>query len=105
MKFHSKQKNECRICGSTKLELYLDLGQHPPSNSFISANEFDEEQKFSLAVNLCSECGLSQLSEVVSATDIFDDYVYLSSTSKALINHYQEMVDEILKVVIPSKSF
>jgi len=102
MKFHSKPQSICRICGRSDLRAYLDLGLHPPSNSFIYPDEADEEQRFPLVVNLCRGCGLSQLSEVVAATDIFTDYVYLSSTSKALVDHYQEMVNDLLGAFAPS---
>lgn len=102
MKFRSKPRTTCRICGSSDLMPYLDLGSQPPSNSFIRSDEVDDEQRFPLVVNLCGGCGLSQLSEVVAATDIFDEYAYLSSTSKALVRHYQEMVNELLGACNPS---
>lgn len=103
MKYRSKPVSACRICASSDLTPYLDLGPQPPSNSFIHTQEIDDEQYFPLVVNLCGGCGLSQLSEVVAATDIFDDYAYLSSTSKALVRHYQEMVEEILATCNPSE--
>ncbi len=96
-KFNFKKLKACRICDSSKLSEYIYFGDHPPSNSFIKKSEFDNEQKFPLRVLLCEDCGLSQLDTVVSSQDIFDDYLYLSSTSKALVNHYKEMVNIILK--------
>ena len=98
MQFQSKSASTCRICGGNDLHPYLDLGAQPPSNSFIESSDIKNEKDFPLIVNLCNVCGLSQLSEVVAATDIFNDYAYLSSTSKALVNHYQEMVDDILSI-------
>lgn len=95
-KFTSTRRTTCRICGHADLTPYLDLGPQPPSNSFIAPEEVPDEQRFPLIVELCRSCGLSQLSEVVAATSIFSDYAYLSSTSKALVRHYQGMVDDIL---------
>lgn len=91
-----KRRDVCRICGSSHLELYLDLGAQPPSNSFIAAAEIAAEQRFPLRVYLCRECGLSQLLDLVSSEDIFDEYAYLSSTSRALCAHYQGLVDDAL---------
>lgn len=102
MKFSSKPQSTCRICGSSDLKPYLDLGLQPPSNSFIRPDEVGDEQRFPLIVQLCGGCGLSQLSEVVAATDIFSDYAYLSSTSKALVRHYQDMVDDLLDAFAPT---
>jgi len=57
-----------------------------------------------LTVQLCEFCGLSQLNTVVLARDIFDDYLYLSSTSKALVEHYKEMVSQIIEKINPKKN-
>lgn len=85
----------CRICRGTDLFTYLDLGRQPPSNSFLPPDRIPEEMRFPLAVALCRDCGLSQLTYVVPAKSIFDEYAYLSSTSKALCAHYQKMVDSL----------
>ena len=98
-----KCRDTCRICRSKDLTLYLDLGDQPPSNSFIPVSAIKDEATFPLKVFLCNNCGLSQLIHIVSASDIFDDYAYLSSTSKALCNHYQEMVDAALDRFSPDE--
>ncbi len=92
-KFRSRHRDTCRICRGQRLFRYLDLGRQPPSNSFISAADIPREQRFPLDVYLCEDCGLSQLGELVYSEDIFDEYAYLSSTSKALCRHYQGMID------------
>lgn len=101
MPFHSSPATQCRICGGDTLIPYLDLGAQPPSNTFPRPGEAGSEPRFPLVVQLCPACGLSQLTEVVAATDIFDDYAYLSSTSRALVNHYQSMVDGLLARFAP----
>ena len=100
--FRATERTFCRICGSARLEVYLDLGQQPPSNSFIDPADAASEQRFPLAVALCRDCGLSQLTHVVAAADIFDDYLYLSSTSKALRLHYEGLVGEALAAFAPA---
>ena len=100
--FNSLKNNKCRICNNSKLYVYLDLGKQPPSNSFIKSRSI-KEKKFPLKVQICENCGLSQLDTIVSPKSIFKDYVYLSSTSKALVKHYKKMTDDILKIVKPSK--
>jgi len=100
--FNSLKNNKCRICNNSKLHVYLDLGKQPPSNSFIKSRNI-KEKKFPLKVQICENCGLSQLDTIVSPKSIFKDYVYLSSTSKALVKHYKKMTNDILKIVKPSK--
>lgn len=100
--FRASPKTRCRICGGNSLYSYLNLGDQPPSNSFIPSSEIPQEKNFPLIVNLCQDCGLSQLSEVVSSEDIFDDYLYLSSTSGALRRHYQGMINAIMEEFKPA---
>ncbi len=95
-RFRCGRRDDCRICGATDLADYLDLGAQPPSNSFIAPDDIAAEQRFPLTVALCPACGNSQLRDVVSAEDIFDDYLYLSSTSGALVRHYGSLVADAL---------
>ncbi len=94
--FSSKKNESCRICGNKELKTYLDLKDQPPSNSFIEKNQINNEEFFPLKVQLCENCGLSQLDTIVSPKDVFNDYMYLSSTSRALVNHYQGMTEKIV---------
>jgi len=100
-KFKYKKNLSCRICNNDNLINYLELGNHPPSNSFIEEKDVSNEQFFPLTVQLCVNCGLSQLDTVVSSQDIFDEYLYLSSTSRALVNHYEKMTKTIIHKFCP----
>ncbi len=102
--FRAFPRTMCRICGSNNFYPFINLGDQPPSNSFIDSSEIPQEKVFPLIVNLCQDCGLSQLSEVVSSEDIFDDYFYLSSTSGALKRHYQGMIDAIIGEFKPAQN-
>jgi hypothetical protein len=95
---HYAEVTACRFCNYDKLFPYLDLGNHPPSNSFISSENLSTEVFYPLKVLLCENCSASQLSCVVPPEDIFSEYDYLSSTSKALQNHFQVLVDKIIQV-------
>ena len=86
---------KCRSCSSRKLFKYLDLGKQPLANSFLKKNQLKKEKKYPLEVLLCEKCKLSQLSIVVSSKKIFNDYDYLSSSSKALKEHYKKLVKNI----------
>lgn len=90
--FRSKKHDACRICGSRDLSDYLNLGSQPPSNAFVPPADLAGETAFPLVVALCRQCGLSQLRDVVFAEDIFGDYLYLSSASRALREHYGALV-------------
>jgi len=90
------ERSDCRYCGSRKLVSYLDLGAQPPSNSFISRDQTARELKYPLNIFICQDCSLSQLRGVVSAKVIFDDYFYISSFSKALVQHYGRLTRSLV---------
>ena len=72
------------------------LGDHPPSNSFLTVDQIQDEKMFPLDVYICNSCYLVQLIDVVSAENIFNEYYYLSSSSKALVNHFSYMTADIM---------
>ena len=100
----NKILKRCRICSSKKLFNYLDLGKQPFSNSFLTYKDIKKEKKFPLKTVLCKNCGLSQLSIIPNTKFIFSKYDYLSSSSKALSNHYKKLVEKLVKKynVLPS---
>jgi len=101
--FNFQERNSCRICGGTELFPYLDLKPQPPSNAFIPAALVSKETSIPLITNLCTNCGHSQLSVVVSETEVFGEYAYRSSTSRALQKSFREFADVVQVRVVPSK--
>ena len=59
----------------------------PPSNRLISANDDQPEPFFPLRVYFCERCHLVQLPQFQTAADIFSEYPYFSSYSKAWLAH------------------
>ena len=93
----NKILKRCRICFSKKLVSYLDLGNQPFSNSFLNYKDIKKEKKFPLIIVLCANCALSQLSVIPNVKFIFNKYDYLSSSSKALSDHYKDLVETLIK--------
>jgi novobiocin biosynthesis protein NovU/D-mycarose 3-C-methyltransferase len=87
----SRTVDRCRACGSGRLRRYLDLGRTPLANSYRSADgaaeaEFSEE----LCLQLCPDCGLSQLTKVVAPDRMFRDYLYVSATTETMRAHFAD---------------
>lgn len=90
----SKIQSKCRICGSEKLSKYLDLGRTPLANSYLKEEELIQpEFKEELAIQLCIDCGLSQLTRVVNPDLMFKNYLYVSSTTQTFRDHCSEMAN------------
>lgn len=92
-----KKNKTCRYCGSGNLLMFLSLGEQPPSDNFIKPSEIKKEKKYPLDVYFCKNCSLVQLLDVVDKKTLFDDYLYISSTSSALKNHYSQLARLLTK--------
>ena len=89
----------CRSCGNPLQIVFADLGECPPSNSYLSAEQLAKpEAIYPLKVFVCERCFLVQVDEYKRATEIFDStYAYFSSYSKTWLDHarrYVEMATE-----------
>ncbi len=87
----------CRFCKKELTVTFIDLGNSPASNSFLSKEELNEPEVFyPLKVYTCSNCFLVQVDEYKKSNAIFDsNYVYFSSYSKSWLAHakkYTEMM-------------
>ncbi len=88
----------CRICQSPLPEPFLDLGNMPLANAFLSSlEEVAIERSYPLAVTACNRCGLVQLNYVVPAEQLYRTYIYFSSTSDAVKRHAAWLSAELMQ--------
>ena len=89
---------KCRICGNENLHDVLSLGMMPLANNFLKKEQLSSPEFVAhLGAIFCANCGLMQLSHVVSPNIMFGDYVYIPSTSKTLINHFAELANKTVE--------
>jgi hypothetical protein len=79
----------CRHCGSRLEHTFLDLGDAPPSNAYLSEADLEKpEQCFPLKIMVCTKCWLVQTEDYAQAKDLFSaEYAYFSSTSSSWLAH------------------
>jgi dTDP-4-dehydrorhamnose reductase len=86
----------CRVCGSTNLVKYLDLGMLPLANNLAaSAQEAIAMERYPMQVLFCLKCSLSQLSVVIDPGALFTHYTYRSSINKGYVRHCREMARSV----------
>jgi len=80
------------MCKSSQLNQFLDLGFTPPADSFLRKEQLREpEVYYPLEVLSCSDCGLAQLSYVVSPEILYrHDYPYEASLTRMGRRHWDE---------------
>jgi len=87
------------MCGSTRLYKFLDLGFTPPADQFRRKDQLREaDVHYPLQVVACEDCGLAQLSYVVSPEVLYrNDYPYESSTTQTGRQHWAEFAASVVK--------
>ena len=72
----------CRVCKNQDIIEILDLGEHPFANSPLK-NLDEKEAFYPLSLSWCPNCNLVQLNQTAEPKDLFSNYVWVTSTSKA----------------------
>ncbi len=91
-----KKHTNCRVCNSSKLIKYLDLGLMPMANSlFDTEAEAKKAKRYPLELMFCDECGLSQLSIVVDPSELYEYYTYRSSVNGGYKLHARQMAKDL----------
>jgi len=86
-------KTSCRVCGGGFTH-YLSLGLSPLANNLNDKKNLPNEL-YPLDLNFCKQCSNSQLSVAVPAKKMFDNYLYLSSTSKQFRDHFSGIANDL----------
>lgn len=87
----------CRICASSNLYDFLFLGDLPIPNGFIKKEDLNKkEERYPLDVTFCKDCCLVQLRYIVNPKIMFDNYLYIPSSSRTRIDHFKQMVQEVV---------
>jgi 2-polyprenyl-3-methyl-5-hydroxy-6-metoxy-1,4-benzoquinol methylase len=89
----------CRFCKTNLEYVFIDLGNSPPSNSFLSKEQLDDPEIFyPLKVYTCHNCFLVQIDEYKKSDTIFtNEYVYFSSYSQTWLNHAKEYTEKMIR--------
>ena len=87
---------KCRVCKSTDLTEYLDLGLMPLCNNLEPTEELAKgKDRYPLKIMFCNTCGLSQLSVVVDPEVLFSHYTYMSGVNQGYVRHCRKMAEDL----------
>lgn len=96
MDWECRPIKECIACGSTDLNLVLDLNSQPLANSY-KKDKTEQQPEYPLAINRCGKCFHVQLTHQVNPELMFKDYAYVSGTAKTQLEYFNWFVDTIVK--------
>ena len=85
----------CRSCKNKHLERVISLGKSPLANN-LKNNADEATEMYPLEMNYCPKCHNCQLSVVVSPEKMFDNYLYVSSTTSSFRKHFEEAAEKYI---------
>ena len=89
---------KCRHCKNKIMELVIDLGCQPPSNSYLTERDLNKKENyFPLKVFICDSCFLVQTQDTTNKKTFFNsNYAYFSSTSTTWLGHSKRYVSKVV---------
>jgi len=87
----------CRMCKSSNVIPFLNMGEQPLVNSLLTKEELKSpEESYKLVVSYCNDCGLVQIVNPIVATKIYQDvdYLYFSSDMPGLRDYFSQYIKE-----------
>lgn len=90
---------KCRFCDTLLEDVFIDLVNSPPSNSFLKQEQLNEPEIFyPLKLYVCRNCFLTQIDEYKKTKEIFsDEYLYFSSFSKSWLEHSRQYTQMMIE--------
>jgi len=97
-------RNDCRVCGSHDLLLFLDLGLMPDAE-VKTKNQLKSDRSYPLKLYYCRNCHLVQVINILPAEELFTNYVYRSSVAKTLVEHFEKYAKELSERYVKQGEF
>src|SRR5438270_6025440 len=101
MRKSNYRRDTCRLCGSKNLELALRLTPTPLADSYVDARHREAQQTYPLDLDLCADCGFTQLRDVIQPDVIYIDYIYKTKSSLGLVEHFQRYANSVIEQLNP----
>jgi SAM-dependent methyltransferase len=90
------RRRRCRLCDGARLERALPITASPIADAYVSKEKLGAKQDtYPLDLYLCLDCGHVQNIDVVDPEALFRDYIYVTSSSPGLVEHYRLYADEV----------
>ena len=97
-----RTNTRCRICRRDSLVQYLDFGETPLANAYLTGETLAApEPCYPLTVFFCQACGLSQLGVVVDPEVLYSNYVYFTSAMPRVPQHFRDYAHDAVSRFAP----
>ena len=97
-----KNRKVCRLCNSGDLYIFYKFKPTTLANQFLSVPKTQE--KIPLDLCICLRCSHIQLIQIVEPTELYSEYLYVSSVSPIMVKHLESSVDYFIETLKVSKT-
>ncbi len=98
MSINISRRHCCRLCDATEFYLALSLSPTPLADAYVSREHLHESQPlYPLDLYLCRACGHVQLLDIVQPEVVYIDYIYETTSSLGLVEHFSRYASEVLE--------
>ena len=97
-----KRRGTCRMCGSHDLQLILKMAPTPPGDHYVTADRLSQAQPtYPMDLMMCGSCALVQLPDVIDPELLYRDYIYNTSISVGLVQHFDRYAAAVVDRLAP----
>lgn len=94
------RRQTCRLCGFRGVVAGVKFTATPPGDIFITKGQLNQRQEcYPLDLCLCEDCGSIQLLDVVNPRILYGTYLYQTSISLGLPEHFRGYARDCLDAV------
>lgn len=89
-------RTTCRLCEAPNPELAVPLKPSPVADHYVTREQLEPPQAlYPLDLYLCRACGHVQLLDVVNPDILFSHYIYTTSISLGLVEHFRRYAEAV----------
>lgn len=90
------RRDTCRGCSGRELDLFFSLAPTPIGDAYVTADKLNISQpSYPIDLYMCRSCGLAQLIDVIDPDVLYGEYIYVTSSSTGLSEHFQGYADSV----------
>lgn len=96
-------RTSCRLCGRTPLECIVKFPPIAlPMKFEVTREAAQAAERFPISLNICTDCGHVQQTEIVDDETLWVGYTYQSAHAPVMPKHFQETADKIIAKYKPA---
>lgn len=91
-------RDRCAVCHLAYLTKVMHLNSTPICDAYVTKTHLTEKQNlYSLDLYFCGNCGLLQITNIISPEILYRDYLYETSSSMGLSDHFRRYSENVIK--------